>query len=52
VTIDAASVIKTDDASRPLASIGPHGNGEPCVAGVNDDPLEAICVRLLERAPA
>jgi Glycosyl transferases group 1 len=32
--------------------VGPSRDGEPCVAGVADDPLEAIRVRLLERATA
>ena len=30
--------------------VGPSRNGEPCVATMADDPLEAMHVRLLERA--
>ena len=32
--------------------IGPSRNGEPCRAGILDDPLEGMRVRLLERASA
>ena len=31
--------------------VGPHRNGEPCRSASGNDPLEALNIRLIEKAP-